>query len=566
MCKLNDKLGELKKYTFDELINHSSGKYSDKTALTCIECEPVTYSKLKENVLSLSSFLKNQGISSGDKVAILSENNPNWGITYFAITSMGAIAVPIMTEFNISEVHHIVRHSESKAIFVSTKLYHKIEELNNEVLSLTILMDDFSIIPPNLENDKLKEMVRGGKKEFNKARIAAMKFVGMISESINEDDIATILYTSGTTGHSKAVMLTHKNLISNAYATMKIVSVNENDRMLSILPLSHTYECTLGLVLPMIRGAAVYYLDKPPTAAVLIPAMKKVEPTVMLSVPLVIDKIYRMKILPEFKKNFFLKNLYSVAPIRKKLNGVAGKKLKETFGGKLKMFCIGGAALAPDVEKFLREAKFPYAIGYGLTETSPLVTGTDQTKTRFKSAGKTLPGVEIKIDQTGGNGEGEIMVKGPNVMKGYYKDPEATKEVLNDDWFKTGDLGSIDKEGYLFIKGRSKNVIIGPNGKNIYPEQVESVVNELDYVLESLVYDSNKSLVARVYLNYEAIDTDFAGLAEVDLRQKIKEILDDIHKKANENLSSFSKINKVVEQVEPFEKTPTQKTKRYLYV
>ncbi len=557
---------KLNKLTFDELINRASEEYGDKAALSCIGCEPITYTKLKQQVLAVSDFLKDQGISPGDKVAILSENNPNWGIAYFAVTSMGAIVVPIMTEFHTTEVHHIIRHSEAKAIFVSTKLYHKIEELNNEVLTLSILIDDFSAIPPNFDNDKLKEVVRGGKKEFNKARIAAMKFVGMISASIKEDDIASILYTSGTTGHSKAVMLTHKNLISNAYATMEIVSVNSSDRMLSILPLSHTYECTLGLILPMINGASVYYLDKPPTAAVLIPAMKKIKPTVMLSVPLVIDKIYRMKILPEFRKNFLIKNIYTFAPVRKKLNAVAGKKLKETFGGELKMFCIGGAALAPDVEKFLREAKFPYAIGYGLTETSPLVTGTDQTKTRFKSAGKVLPGVQIAIDKNTNNGEGEIMVKGPNVMLGYFKDDEATKEVLNDDWFKTGDLGSIDKDGYLFIKGRSKNVIIGPNGKNIYPEQIESVINEFEYVLESLVYESNKNLIARVFLNYEKIDVDFVGLKEANLRQKIKEILDDLHKNVNEKLSTFSRLNKIVEQVEPFEKTPTQKIKRYLYV
>jgi long-chain acyl-CoA synthetase len=316
-------------------------------------------------------------------------------------------------------------------------------------------------------------------------------------------------------------------------------------------------------------GVSVYYLEKPPTATILLPALKKVKPTIMISVPLIIEKIYKMKILPEINRKAVTRNLYKIPLMRKKINKVAGKKLQETFGGSLRMFCIGGAALAPDVEKFLTEAKFPYAMGYGLTETSPLVTGTDNFGVRAGASGTVLYGMEVKIvnpDET--TGEGEVYIKGPNVMKGYYKDPEKTKEVLTDDgWFKAGDLGYLDKDGYLFLKGRSKNVIIGSNGKNIYPEEIESVINENNFVLESLVYESGGKIMARIHLNYEELDEEFGSsdVKESETRKKIDQLLNDILTNVNSRVSTFSKINKIIEQPEPFEKTPTKKIKRYLY-
>ena len=429
-------------------------------------------------------------------------------------------------------------------------------------------MDDFSIIPTDTKTDILKLAISEGLKEFQKIKFAALKIVGLTDEEIKEDDLALILYTSGTTGHSKGVMLTHKNIVYDAVETIKLVNFLETDITLSILPLYHTYEATLGLVTPLLAGASVYYLSKPPTPAVLLPAMKKVKPTVMLSVPLVIEKIYRNKVFPEINKKSITRNLYKVTLLRKKMNAIAGKKLKETFGGNLRLFCIGGSALAADVERFLQEAKFPYSMGYGLTETSPLVTGTDNFRVRFRSAGYLLGGMEIKIDSPNEKGEGEVLIKGPNVMKGYFKDHEKTKEVFTKDgWFRSGDLGIMDKDGYLFLKGRSKNVIIGPNGKNIYPEEVESIINEQRFVAESLILDRNGKLEARIYLNYEQIDEVFqiAKLNETQARKIIDDILKEIFTKSNERLNSFSKLVKYVEQVEPFEKTPTQKVKRFLY-
>ena len=562
-------MNDLKKLTLPEVLDRSAEEFPDNIALGYIDSSKITYKELREKVHTVSHFLKNEGIIAGDKVAILSENMPNWGVAYFAITSIGAIVVPIMSEFSSSEVYHVLRHSETKAIFVSAKYFDKIEDYT-EKIQTRILIEDFSVIPENAKNDLLKEVIANGKKEFAKIKEAALKFVGLLSEKVDVDSTALILYTSGTTGHSKGVMLTHKNIVSDAMLTLQIVKVVPEDRMLSVLPLFHTIESTLGLVTPLMAGGSVTYIDKPPTAAVLLPALAKVKPTIMLAVPLLIEKIYKLKVLPEINKKVLVKGLYKIPTVRKRINKLAGQKLMHTFGGKLKMFCIGGAALAADVERFLVEANFPYAIGYGLTETSPLVTGTSPQNVRFRSAGKVLPGMNIMIDNPDPKtGEGEVLIKGPNVMKGYYKDSEKTKEVFTQDgWFKSGDLGLIDKDGYLFIKGRSKNVIIGPNGKNIYPEEIESLINESRYVLESLVFDRSGQLTARVYLNNEEIDMEYKiqKISETQAREVINNLLSEILNEVNGRVNSFSRINKMIEQLEPFEKTPTQKIKRYLYV
>lgn len=559
----------LDKLTLDEVLKRAVSSFQKNPALSALDGTVVTYEELSTKVQQISNFLKDQGVVSGDRVAIISENSPNWGIAYFGITSMGAVAVPIMTEFHSADVQHILRHSGSKAIFVSAKLYEKIEEFNSDELTTYILIDDFSIIPHSKSNDFITETLKDGKREFTKILDAALKFVGIKSEEVKENDLAAIVYTSGTTGHSKGVMLTHKNIVYDAIATTKFVDIHPKDRMLSQLPLAHTMECTLGLVLPIMVGASVNYLDRPPTAAVLLPALKKVKPTIMISVPLIIEKIFKMKILPEINKKKAARALYKISMFRKKINKVAGKKLLQTFGGELRLFPIGGAALSPEVEKFLQEAKFPYAVGYGLTETSPLVTGTNNFHVKFGASGTTLEGMEVKImDKDETTGEGEVYIKGPNVMKGYYKDPERTKEVLTDDgWFKSGDLGYVDKDGYLFLKGRSKNVIIGSNGKNIYPEEIESVISEQEYVLESLVYLSDSKIVARVHLNYEELENehDLNSKNENEARKIVAKILDDMLVAVNSRVSSFSKINKIIEQTEPFEKTPTKKIKRYLY-
>jgi long-chain acyl-CoA synthetase len=391
--------------------------------------------------------------------------------------------------------------------------------------------------------------------------------------TVLEDDLAVIIYTSGTTGKSKGVMLTHKNICSNAVASSGIQEIDSNDRFLSVLPLSHTYENTIGFILPVLCGASIAYIKKPPTPAVLLPALKTVRPTLMLTVPLIIEKIYRSKVLPTFTKSKLMRFLYSIPPLRKKFNQIAGKKLMQTFGGELKFFGIGGAKLDKTVEKFLREAKFPYAIGYGLTETSPLLAGVNALNTRLQSTGPPLKGITLKIHDAGKlTGEGEIWAKGPNVMKGYYKEPELTREVLTEDgWFKTGDLGILDDTNFLYIRGRSKNVIIGPGGENIFPEDIESVINNFKHVAESLVIQQKGKLVAMVHFNREEIESKYqhlkGELSEFSdfVEEKYEELSKELREYVNARVSKFSKIQEVMLQKEEFVKTATKKIKRFLY-
>ena len=544
------------------MLETSAQRYADRTALTMIDGGTLSYSLLWQKVQNVSAFLREQGLTRNDRIVILGENSPNWGIAYFAATTMGSIAVPVLPDFHPSDIARIVRHAEPRGVFVSRRLFGKLGELRPDELGTVILLDDFTVIPAgSTEVDLAAERTGRAKATASGLPLAPV-------ENISGDDVAAIVYTSGTTGHSKGVMLTHGNLIADVVGTMKIVDVNQEDRFLSILPLPHTYECTLGLIAPLMLGASVYYMEKPPTAPVLLPALQKVRPTVMLSVPLIIEKIYKAKILPELTRSPLLRRLHGIPLFRKLLHRVAGKKLLDIFGGRLRIFTIGGAPLAPDVELFLREGRFPYAIGYGLTETSPLIAGTGPSKTRFRSTGPALPGTQIRIvDRNPETGEGEIQVKGPTVMKGYYRDPERTREVFTEDgWLKTGDLGMVEPDSYVFIKGRSKNMILGPSGKNIYPEEIEAVINEFETVRESVAYEHGNRLVALVHLDYEKLQKALQTLSETDIRGRVNAMLADLHKEVNARVPLYARIHKIIEQAEPFEKTPTQKIKRHLYI
>jgi long-chain acyl-CoA synthetase len=560
----------LETLTLRSILRQSTRRFSGRVAFSTVDGDSITFGELSKRVDALSRFLHEQGVIPGDRVAILSENRPAWGIAFFAITTMGAVAVPILPDFHPNEVHHILRHSESRALFVSKRLLGVLEDKEFTHLTTRILIDDLSLIPPEPSHDRIRKIIDQGSREISRLKEVALRVTGRIAPEVREEDTASIIYTSGTTGHSKGVMLTHRNLSFDALATSQLVDVNEEDRFLSILPLSHSYECTLGLITPVMLGSSVYYLDKPPSAGVLMPAMAKVRPTVMLSVPLIIEKIYKGKIHPKLTGNPVIRGLYRIPLVRKRLHAAAGKKLLASFGGKLRIFTIGGAPLAPDVEMFLREAGFPYAIGYGLTETSPLIAGSPPDSTRFRSTGFPVFGARIRIDDPDpATGEGEILVTGSMVMKGYYKDPKRTADAMTSDgWFRTGDLGVFDRDGYLYIKGRLKNLILGPSGKNIYPEEIESTINEFDIVVESLVFQEDNQLAARVHLNYEELDKLFSRvhLTESQIRERMRSLLDDLRRQINARLASFSRIQRLVEQREPFEKTPTQKIKRHLYV
>ncbi len=551
--------------TIRHLLINSFQQFADLDALSYVDSPAISYRELYQKVFTLSLQLKGIGITKGDKIAILSGNGPNWGISYLATVCMGAVVVPILNDFSKNEIQNILNHSETKVLFISKNLLHKMGNEGYEFVKHIISIEDFSA---NTSFESFASSFPSPSNiDFSTADIDEL------FGTLEDDALASIIYTSGTTGQSKGVMLSHKNLMSNMQNTSRIQPITPNDRMLSVLPLSHTYECTLGFLLPLSLGGQIFYFKGAPVPSVLLPALKTIRPTMMLTVPLIIEKIYRNKIQPVVSKGL-MKYLFHFPPTRKAFSYMVGLKLKKTFGNQLHFFGIGGALLDAKVELFLKEAKFPYEIGYGLTETSPLLAGSPGGKRRYRSTGPSVPGQELKIINVNPKtGEGEIIAKGDNVMKGYYKNEELTKTCFTKDgWFKTGDLGVFDKQMRLYIKGRLKNMILRANGENIYPEEIEAVVNRHKLVVESIVYEMKGKLIAKVNLDYEEIEKRFNNMKEAaqlfqnDIQQYIKKILDDIKTYVNNEVSNSSKLVLVLEQPDPFIKTPTMKIKKYLYV
>ena len=553
------------------VLKHSAQNYTSKTALSSVDGTSYNYKELELAARYTATLLRSSGIESGDRVAILSENSPHWPIAYFGTLTAGATTVPILPDFRGSEVRSILEHAETKTLFVSNKLLPKLAEGLPKSVELVI----------NLDNFKILDMVSGKVIQPEETPGKLVKLEVMPNALPSEeslygaapDDLAAIIYTSGTTGRSKGVMLTHHNILSNAKQSRTVHEVVSEDRFLSMLPLAHTYECTMGMVIPLLNGATVHYIDKAPTASYLTPILQKLSPTTMMTVPIIIEKIYRSKVRPALTKSPLLRFLMKIGFTRKLLSRAAARKLMKFFGGELRFFGVGGAPLAPDVEKFLIEGGFPYAIGYGLTETSPMVAGFGPSDAVYKSVGTVMEGITVRIDNPDPvTKEGEIVVDGPNVMKGYYKDEEKTREVFTPDgFFRTGDLGYIGKNGIIYIRGRSKNMILGPNGENIYPEEIEAVINSKDIVSESLVMEYKGKLVARVHLKVEVMEDHFNHLKEnaADFQQQLQakadEVLDELMIQVNQHVARNSRLQMMILQVQPFEKTPTQKIKRFLY-
>ena len=525
-----------------DVFNYSIGKFAKRKAFCFADgSETLTYHEFGDRCRHLSEQLANFGINSGDRVAILSQNIPNWPVAYFAAVAFGRIAVPMLTELTPNEVGNIITHSEAKAAFVSKRLYDKIPAEALAQLRIVFYTDDLSI-----------------------ARVGEEAYTcnGTISAS-TPDDLACIIYTSGTSGAAKGVMLSHRNFVTNILEAWKAQHVYKKDIFLSILPLAHTYEMSIGMLYAFSHGAATYYLNRPPTPSVLIPSFSKIRPTVMLSVPLVIEKIYRASIVPTVQKSRFLSHLKKYFPAL--LYWLVGMRLKKTFGGRIKFFGIGGAKLDVEVEKFLKKARFPYAIGYGLTETAPLICNANPRQTHIGTTGIAAYGIQVRLENRDPEtGEGEIVVKGDNVMRGYYKDYERTQSVFTKDgWFRTGDLASVDKKGRYSIKGRMGSVIIGPSGENIYPEEIESVINNINDISESLVVERNGRLVALVHFNDNVLDWNYENQDRFieEMERRREEIL----KFVNERVNRSSRISDVEVEKEPFIKTATLKIKRFLY-
>ena len=534
--------------TLYELVRNSVEKFASKVAFSMFEGDDVTYAEVGRRIEKVQEILTGAGLRAGDKVALLSSNMPNWGVCYFAVTSAGMVAVPILPDFSGEELDMIIAHSEAKALLVSDRLFTKLSKQTIERLNVVVRTKNLGVIA---------QRVRG------EGTMAVPK----------PDDLAVIIYTSGTTSKPKGVMLTHAALCAQVGISSGIFPVLPDDVFLSVLPLSHTYECSIGMIYPFSMGARVVYLDRPPTASGLMPALRAVRPSVMLIVPLIIEKIYRHQVLAKFNSNGFWRTLYKVGFLRRYLHRVAGKKLLKLFGGRLRFLGIGGAKLDGGAEKFLLEAKVPYAIGYGLTEPAPLLAGAAPSQVRLGSTGPQAPGVQLRLEHINPDTrQGEVVALTPSVMLGYFKNPEATKEVFTDDgWFRTGDLGEFDKDGWLYIKGRLKNMIVGPGGENIYPEDIETVLNSHVYIADSIVTEQEGRLVALVHFNRDEIEAMVDNWREewetkkeaweAKTEQLKKEIMDFVNAKVNR----FSRISEVVEEKDDFAKTPTHKIKRFLY-
>ena len=516
--------------TIKELFISKTKAFSKYKYLCTIDGDFYTYEQFGYKTEEISELLLSNNIQPGDKVGILSQNMPNWGVAFFSCAAYNRIAVPLLPDFSETEIENILEHSEAKAIFVSKKLSRKLSGAIKEKLQTIIEIDDFTVLK--------------GESACNKPASELKEALQAPEFTPKEEELATIIYTSGTTGNSKGVMLSHKNLCSHLKSAMQLRPSFEWDVWLSILPLSHTLENSLSLLLPFSSGASVYYLDKAPTPSALLQAFKVVKPTTILVVPLIIEKIYKNSILPKINAKKITATMYKTVLGRKLVHRIVGKQMREMFGGNVRFFGIGGAKLDGTVERFLYEAKFPYAIGYGLTECCPLLAGAIPSMVKWQTTGPAVPGVQLRIDNVNPEtGEGEIVAKGDNIMMGYYKNPTATAEAFTEDgWFRTQDLGYIDEKGWLSIRGRLKNMILGPSGENIYPEEIETVINSHASVVESLVTTHKGNLIARIHPNPDKLETYNKKREELYIAylEKKSELIQEYEAKKAELIEAYS--------------------------
>jgi long-chain acyl-CoA synthetase len=573
----------LEKQTIAELGLRAAEKYRCRKAFEIYGngelYNTVSFGEFGRRIRQFAALLYSLGLKGGDRVMLLSENRPEWAMAYFGTALAGMVMVPVLTEFSAEHLGAIAAHAGVSALWVSGKLFPKLQEAGLApglpVIRLDSLQDGEGAggreknETMRVTGGNIRVSIQGREKNLPLRRIGPGLPLPVFPKT-GEEDPAVIIYTSGTTGTSKGVTLSNRNLIFTVLAARSLLKIFPRDRLFSIIPLAHTYECTLGLLMAVLCGASTTYLDKIPSPAVLFPAIQALRPTAMHTVPLIIEKIYRGRLLPALKANPF----YRFPLTRPLAVKWAGQKLLSFFGGAVRFFGVGGAALPEDTETFLRQVQFPYAPGYGLTEAAPLVAGTAPYKTPAGAAGRVIKGVEVRIVDAEGRvvgaaprgagaaryrefAEGEIQVRGPNVMLGYYQDEKQTQEAFTTDgWLKTGDLGCFDRKGFLYIRGRLKTVILGPSGENIYPEEIEGILTSYGMVEDALVYPGEQGeLIALVVLSEKA-KTMLAALGEG---------LGDLKNTVNRRLASFARISRIEVQNEPFEKTPTQKIKRFLY-
>jgi len=518
-----------------------------------------TYEEVATRMIKLHIIFEKAGIKPGDKIALVGKNSAAWGITFLAVISYGAVIVPILPDFTPEDVHHIINHSDSVMLFTGEQIFDTLDRKKLPDIRATLKVNDFSLIYAE-KGSELPSVVENIDQLFVERFSKGFGPENFQLQHVPNHELAVISYTSGTTGFSKGVMIPHNSLIANIRYAHENMPLEPRDEIVSFLPLAHSYGCAFEFLFPFTLGCYITFLGKTPSPQIIMQAFKEIRPRLILSVPLVIEKIYKKQIIPTITKPV-MKVLLAIPGI----NGILHKKIKQklvdVFGGNFQEVVIGGAAFNKDAEIFFKKIGFPFSIGYGMTECGPLIAYANWDKAKLGAAGKVVDTMEVTIDSTDPYSiSGEILVRGENVMLGYYKNAEATRDVLDDEgWLHTGDLGIIDKEDFIYINGRSKSMILGASGQNIYPEEIEAKINNMKFVQESVVIEENQKLVALIFPDKEMMDKQ--GVDE----KKLQEILDDHKKHLNHSVPAFMKVSEFRIHKEEFEKTPKKSIKRFLY-
>ncbi|MEA4918400.1 AMP-binding protein [Proteiniphilum sp.] len=546
--------------TFLGLIEQSIRNHWEMPAMTDFQGTTFHYKDFAYEIDRLHDYFKTANIQRGDKISICGKNSARWAISFFATLSYGAVVVSILHEFDKASIQFIVDHSDSKMLFIDENIWNEIDENSISKVENAFSLDNFSLLKS--VSDQMKQFDANAPSHFDKKYEKGFFVNDIVFRTDKPDELAVINYTSGTTSSPKGVMLPYRSLWSNTrFAIDNLPFIKSGDKIVSMLPMAHSYGLAFEILNTISLGCHIHFLGKTPSPQVLLEMFSKVKPKLVLAVPLIIEKIVNRSVLPKLQQGA-AKTLVKIPLLSSVIYGKVRTSMIEFFGGELVEVVIGGAALNPDVEKFLRKIKFPYTVGYGMTECGPLISYAYWTRYKERSSGKTVDRMEVKIDsEDPQNIVGEILTRGSNLMLGYYKNEEATKQTFTEDgWLKTGDLGTIDTDGFIFIRGRNKNMILGASGQNIYPEEIEEKINSSPFVSESLAISENGKIIILIVPDKDVLKEN--GLGDQDMNT----LFQDVIAKVNTQLPSYSRITSFRLQEEEFEKTPKRSIRRFKYI
>ena len=531
----------------------------DCLALSNYKGNTIFYRDLAERIAKIHILFEHCGLKQGDKVAICGRNQVNWAVSFLATMTYGAVPVPLLHEFKPGNIHHLVNHSEAKILFVDPTVWEGLSESEMPDLQAITRIDTFRLI--YAANDKITYAREHLNSLFGEKYPESFGLESLNYYEDSPNELALINYTSGTSGFSKGVMIPYRTIQSNVeFAKVAVPSLNNTSNVVAMLPSAHMYGLMFEVLYEIVCGAHIHFLTRIPSPKIIMQALDEIKPDLVVSVTLVIEKIYKNKVRPILEKNG-IRQLLRLPLLDQVILNKVKSELVNAFGGRFYEVIIGGAAFNKDVEDFFKKIHFPFTVGYGMTECGPIIAYDGWETVKLYSCGKVAPNLEIRIDSSDPeNIPGEVMVRGENVFLGYYKNEDATKAVFTEDgWFKTGDMGVVDKDGYLFLKGRCKCMILGPSGQNIYPEEIETVLNSLSYVIDSLVIEDNGGLTALIYPDFQLAEKD--GMSAEQLQTRIESLV----KSANDLLPNYAKVKTVEIMPEDFERTPKKSIKRYLY-